>query len=127
MGALSYRAAKTAALGIVAIAVLAIGVATPALAEASAINPAAHSYLRGIGKAGTFGWPSSEKIEALRLAFLSAQDDQERKRLARDIQTQAMQDTPYLPLGYYAQPAAYSQKLSGIHLGFSQFYGVKKA
>lgn len=94
---------------------------------ASAINPAAHSYLRGIGKAGTFGWPSSEKIEALRLAFLSAQDDKERRRLVRDIQAQAMRDTPYLPLGYFAQPAAYSQKLSDIPLGFSQFYGVKKA
>lgn len=93
---------------------------------ASAINPAAHSYLRGIGRAGTFGWPRSEKIEALRLAFLSAQGE-DRMRLVRDIQTQAMQDTPYLPLGYFAQPAAYSQKLSDIPSGFSQFYGVKKA
>jgi peptide/nickel transport system substrate-binding protein len=94
---------------------------------ASAINPAAHSYLRGIGRVGTFGWPRSETIEALRLEFLAAQDDKERMRLVREIQAQAMQDTPYLPLGYFAQPAAYSKKLSDIPAGFSQFYGVKKA
>uniref|UniRef100_UPI001954BDA2 hypothetical protein n=1 Tax=Stenotrophomonas maltophilia TaxID=40324 RepID=UPI001954BDA2 len=69
---------------------------------ATTINPATHTYLRGIGRAGTFGWPTSEKVEALRYAFLSAQDDKDKNRLVREIQAQAFQDTPYLPLGYYA-------------------------
>jgi peptide/nickel transport system substrate-binding protein len=93
---------------------------------ATTINPSTHTYLRGIGRAGTFGWPSSEKIEELRNTFLSAQADSDKERLVRDIQTQAFLDTPYLPLGYFAQPTAYSQKLRNVPVGFSQFYNVVK-
>lgn len=93
---------------------------------ATTINPSTHTYLRGIGRAGTFGWPTSEKVEALRYAFLSAQDDKDRNRLVREIQAQAFQDTPYLPLGYYAQPTAYNQRLRNVPAGFAQFYNVMK-
>jgi peptide/nickel transport system substrate-binding protein len=93
---------------------------------ATTINPSTHSYLRGIGRAGTFGWPSSDKIEALRNEFLSAGDDGDKARLVRAIQTAAFEDTPYLPLGYFAQPTAYNQRLRDIPAGFAQFYNVKK-
>src|SRR5207302_2582177 len=45
MGALPYRAEKTAALSIVAIAVVTIGVATTAFAEASTINSADTAWM----------------------------------------------------------------------------------
>lgn len=93
---------------------------------ATTINPSTHSYIRGIGKAGTFGWPSSDRIERLRSTFLTAQGDQDKQRLVREIQAAAFDETPYLPLGYFAQPTAYHQRLRDIPAGFSQFYNVRK-
>lgn len=93
---------------------------------ATTVNPSTHTYLRGIGRAGTFGWPSSDKVESLRGAFLSAQDDRDKTRLVREIQAAAFEDTPYLPLGYFAQPTAYNRRLRNVPVGFAQFYGVAK-
>lgn len=90
------------------------------------INPAIHSYIRGIGRKGTFGWPTSEEIEALRKRFLAASDPAEQARLAQAIQVQAFQDVPYVPTGLFLQPTAY-RGLSGIRSGFSMFYDVEKA
>ncbi len=35
-----------------------------------AVTPATQSCVRGLGRAGPFGWPTSERIEALRGQFL---------------------------------------------------------
>ena len=37
-----------------------------------AVTPATQSYTRGIGRAGTFGWPESARLEELRDQFLDA-------------------------------------------------------
>ena len=37
-----------------------------------AVTPATQSCIRGIGRAGTFGWPESARLEALRSQFLDA-------------------------------------------------------
>ena len=37
-------------------------------------NPAVSAFLRGPGASGTVGWPTSEKIEALRTQWLDAPD-----------------------------------------------------
>ncbi len=92
-----------------------------------AVTPATQSYIRGIGRAGTFGWPESARIEDLRNQFLDATTMEEQKRLTRDIQLQAFQDVPYVPLGAYSQPFAYRRSITGMLNSFPVFYNIKKA
>ncbi len=91
-----------------------------------AVTPATQSYTRGIGRAGTFGWPESAKLEALRNEFLDAQTLDEQKRITRDLQLQAFQDVPYVPLGAYSQPFAYRRSITGMLNSFPVFYNIKK-
>ncbi len=91
-----------------------------------AVTPATQSYMRGIGRAGTFGWPESARLEQLRNQFLDATTLDEQKRLTREMQLQAFQDVPYVPLGAYTQPFAFSRRLSGILSSFPVFYNVRK-
>ena len=64
----------------------------------------AHSFLRGLGKQSLFGWPTMPKVEELRSAWIDATDPGEQKRLCREIQLQAFQDVPYIPLGASSLP-----------------------
>jgi len=91
-----------------------------------AVTPATQSYTRGIGRAGTFGWPESARLEALRSEFLDAQTLDEQKRITRDLQLQAFQDVPYIPLGAYSQPFAYRRNITGMLNSFPVFYNIKK-
>jgi peptide/nickel transport system substrate-binding protein len=91
------------------------------------MNPAAHTYLRGSGRKALFGWPDSPKIEEMRNAWLDATSEDEQKRICRDLQVQAFQDVPYIPLGVFYQPTAYRKSLQGMMRGLPLFYGVRKA
>jgi peptide/nickel transport system substrate-binding protein len=92
-----------------------------------AITPATQSYVRGMGRAGPFGWPESAKIESLRSDFLDAQSMQDQQRITRDLQLQAFQDVPYIPTGAWMQPFAFRTNLTDILNGFPMFHNVKKA
>ncbi len=92
-----------------------------------ALNPATQSYVRGPGKGGTSGWPDLPKIEALRDQFLSASDFADQKRITEQIQLQAFQDIPYLPVGAYTPPTAFRSNVSDIVEGFPLFYGLRKS
>ncbi|WP_202614706.1 ABC transporter substrate-binding protein [Elioraea sp. Yellowstone] len=90
------------------------------------INPAGHLVLRGNGRAGFIGWPDSPQIEALREAWFEAPTHEEQKRLAAEIQRQAMQDVPYIPLGQYFLPMAHRRTVRGAAQpgGIPLFWGV---
>jgi peptide/nickel transport system substrate-binding protein len=83
----------------------------------SAMSPAAHSFLRGSGKQALFGWPTMPRVEELRGAWIDSEDVEEQKRLCREIQLQAFQDVPYVPLGSFFFAAAYRKSLTGILKG----------
>ncbi|HEY8287853.1 MAG TPA: ABC transporter substrate-binding protein, partial [Acetobacteraceae bacterium] len=91
------------------------------------INPAGHVFLRGNGKAATVGWPDSPRIEALRNAWFLAPDLAAQQSLARQLQLQAFQDVPYIPLGQYKMPTAYQGNLTGILQGNPVFWSVRRA
>ena len=80
-----------------------------------------NNYLRSNGADARPGWPSSSRIEELRNAWLNATDVAARRRIARDIQVQAFQDVPYIPLGVYPQNTAYRNDLTGVLQGFPIF------
>ncbi len=91
-------------------------------------NPVGHAFLRGIGDAAGSapGWPTSQKIEELRQQWIAAPDVAAQKALAKEIQIQALQDVPYVPLGQVKQAVAYRDYLTGILDGFVMFWNVKK-
>lgn len=92
------------------------------------VNPAAHAYLRGTGANALFGWPTAPKLESLRAAWMDATDPAEQARLGRDIQLQAFEDVPYIPLGLYYQATAYRKGLSGLLKGgVPLFYNLDRS
>ncbi len=90
------------------------------------ISPAAHLALRSNGDKAWFGWPNLPKVEALRLAWFDAPDLAAQQKIARQLQAQALQDVPYVPMGMYYQPTAFRNSIHDVRDGFPQFYGVKK-
>jgi peptide/nickel transport system substrate-binding protein len=90
-------------------------------------DPAVNTSLRANGKAsGRPGVLDSPKLEGLRDAWLAAPDLAEQKRLAREIQLQAFEDVPYIPIGQSFSPTAYRRELSGLLSGYPLFWSVRR-
>jgi peptide/nickel transport system substrate-binding protein len=90
-------------------------------------NPACNLALRGNGKDSWYGWPKAPKLEAIRDRWLRATDLSTQKALAAEMQLQAFEDAPIMPLGLYYQPVAYRADLTGLTKGLILFTGVKRA
>lgn len=90
-------------------------------------NPVGHAFLRGNGKQALFGWPTAPKIEELRQQWIDATDDAQRKKLAVELQLQALQDVPYIPLGQYFAVTCHKKEITGILNGFVMFWNVRRA
>ncbi len=90
------------------------------------INPGVQQALRGHGQAAWFGWPTAPKLEELRNAWFDAPDAAAQKAVGREIQLQAFQDVPYLPVGQYFQATAYRRDLTGVLKGLPLFWNVKR-
>jgi peptide/nickel transport system substrate-binding protein len=91
-------------------------------------NPGSSYPLRANGQNANTGWPTDEKLEALRLKWLDTSDVAAQQAIARQIQEQAFVSLPFIPLGQWFNPAAYSDKLTGaIHSPFTLFWNVKRA
>ncbi len=89
-------------------------------------TPAAHTFLRGTGEKGPFGWSRSPELERLRAEWLVAPDDAARLSIAKQMQRQAFIDVPYVPLGLFFQPTAYKTDLTGIIQGPPLFWNVRR-
>ncbi len=77
-------------------------------------NPALSLPLRGNGEKAWFGWPTNEKLEALRTQWFAAADLDAQKKVAAEIQTEAFQGVPYIPTGQFVIPTAYRKNLKGV-------------
>ena len=94
----------------------------------SPMSPAAHGFLRGLGRQSLFGWPTMPKVEELRSAWIDTTDLQEQRDLCREIQLQAFHDVPYIPLGAFFFAAAYRKDLTGVLKGgIPLFTNVRRA
>ena len=91
------------------------------------LNPAGHISLRANGQQAWFGWPTDPKIERLRDAWFEAPDMAAQKTICTEIQQQAFESVPYIPMGQYFQPTAYRTDLHGILRGFAIFWNVRRA
>ena len=90
-------------------------------------NPVLSSPLRGNGDKAWYGWPSNAKLETLREQWIDATDPAEQKRIAEDIQREAFEFVPYVPLGQYMQATAWRANLTGLLKGpVPVFWNVQK-
>ena len=91
-------------------------------------DPIFATNLRGNGAKAWFGWPTDPKIEDMRTRWMDSNDAAERKKLDREIQLNAMETVPYIPMGQYLPPAAYRKNLQGVLKGaVPVFWNVSKA
>jgi peptide/nickel transport system substrate-binding protein len=94
----------------------------------TASTPGSSYPLRTNGLNATSGWPSDDKLEALRLKWFDAPDLPAQQAIARQMQEEAFVSLPFIPLAQLYGPAAYSDKLSGvIHSPFTLFWNVKRS
>ena len=89
-------------------------------------TPATNNYIRGDGRSGAPGWPTSPRLEALRQAWLDAEGLDEQKAIAVDMQRQLWIDVPYIPLGQWLRVTAYRNELHDVGWGFPTFWGIRQ-
>ena len=77
-------------------------------------NPLSMAMLNAKGDNGWFGWQNEPRLETLKAQFARASSTADKKRLAQDIQTLAMETATHAPLGQYQQPAALRQNVQGL-------------
>ena len=86
-------------------------------------NPINNAALDARGeKSAGVGWPTDERLEALRAQFLRETDDAKKKKLAEAIQARAFEVGTHAPIGEYRQPGAMLKNVSGIVTGPGNFY-----
>ena len=90
-------------------------------------DPIFATNIRGNGEHAWFGWPSDEKLETMRTAWIDSTDDAEKKKLDAEIQARAFEVVPFIPLGQYLPPAGYRSNLTGVLKGaVPVFWNVSK-
>jgi peptide/nickel transport system substrate-binding protein len=91
------------------------------------LDPAGHLAIRGTGKKAWFGWPTSDRIEQLRLDWFNAKTLDEQKRICRDLQIQVFEDVPYIPLGATYPVSALRKEWVDFQPQMPLFYTLRKA
>jgi peptide/nickel transport system substrate-binding protein len=74
------------------------------------------------------GWPCDAKHQALIEQYPYVPNELERKKLADKIQTSAYELVPYVPIGQWFAPVAYSPRITGMLEvpGSTVFWNIKK-
>jgi peptide/nickel transport system substrate-binding protein len=88
-------------------------------------NPAVHPLLRG-NRTSPNGWMTSPRIEELRDAWFDTPELAIQQRISAQMQLQAFQDVPYIPLGLVYLQTAYRADLTGVLSGWPLFWGVRR-
>jgi peptide/nickel transport system substrate-binding protein len=92
-------------------------------------NPVLHTWIGAACDKGLFGWPCDPKIEELRNAFGMASNEDDRKKIAKELQARAMEQVVFLPFGQWDQPLAYrADRIDGIvpNSGLAVLWGITK-
>ncbi|MCR0983594.1 ABC transporter substrate-binding protein [Roseomonas populi] len=90
-------------------------------------DPGANAVLRGNGLAGANGWPTSAKLEALRDEWFRAPDEEARKAVAGRMQTVALEEVLFVPLGAFRSNTVMKRNLEGRVPGMPLFWNMKRA
>jgi peptide/nickel transport system substrate-binding protein len=66
------------------------------------------------------------RLEELRDAWFDAPDLAAQQAIARDMQTVAMDELPYIPLGSYKSMTALRANLTGRVAGLALYWGIRR-
>jgi peptide/nickel transport system substrate-binding protein len=96
-----------------------------ALSSSNPIWAAAHA---ATGERGWFGWPSDERHEQLRNAWVAAPDQESRQKVSEELQANAWDFVPHVYYGQWRAPTAYRRNTSGWigTPGCVPFWNVRK-
>jgi peptide/nickel transport system substrate-binding protein len=83
-------------------------------AGADTLDPSLNVMLRANGDKAWFGWPTDEKLEALRTDWLKANDSEARQEIVGKIQERAFEVVPYIPTGQYLNKTVYRKNIKGV-------------
>jgi peptide/nickel transport system substrate-binding protein len=92
-------------------------------------NPILHTWIGAACDKGLFGWPCDPEVEKLRSAYGFAHTDEEKMKVARDLQKRAIEQVVYVPFGQWTQPIAYrADRIDGIvpNTGLPVFWNIGK-
>ncbi|HET6608071.1 MAG TPA: ABC transporter substrate-binding protein [Rhodopila sp.] len=89
-------------------------------------TPITDQPLRSNGDKAWFGWPNLPPVQAGIEAWLDAPDMGAQKEIAADIQKNALDLLPYLPLGQYFYDTACRKDITGIVPGQFVFWNVRR-
>ena len=78
-------------------------------------NPVLHTWIGAACDKGLFGWPCDAEIEKLRNDYGFALKDEEKARIARDLQARAMEQVVYIPFGQWDADARLSRRPARRH------------
>ncbi len=94
-----------------------------------AANPVLNTWITSTGATANVGWPDNARNETLRDDWARAATIAERQKIARDLQQNAYEFVPYIPIGITLVPVAYRTSLSGFVPvpGIVAFWNVDKA
>ncbi|MEN9773516.1 MAG: hypothetical protein RL322_586 [Pseudomonadota bacterium] len=91
------------------------------------LDPAGHLALRGSGMKAWFGWPTSDRIEQLRLDWFNAPSLAAQQKIAREMQLQIFEDVPYVPLGARYTVSAIRREWTDFQPQMPLFFSLRKA
>jgi peptide/nickel transport system substrate-binding protein len=77
-------------------------------------NPGVSYILRGNGSNSWFGWPTEPKLEDLRQQWLDAPDTATQKSIGEQVQKEAFQTLPYIPVAQWYPPTVYRKDIDGV-------------
>jgi peptide/nickel transport system substrate-binding protein len=92
------------------------------------INPLFYAPVTGNGQNGWFGWPTDERVEALKDEFLAATTEDQRKSLADEIQERVFDAAIVAPIGEYKQISAVRKDVirGAVTSPVCVFWGIQK-
>ena len=90
------------------------------------MDPSVNQFIRGSGEAGLWGWPKSTKLEELRIAWFEAGDEAARRKIAGEMQAEALDVVTILPLGTFKSFTAHRTYLTGRVPGLPFYWGIKR-
>jgi peptide/nickel transport system substrate-binding protein len=86
------------------------------------LNPLTMAMMNTAGDKGWFGWQEDKQIDDLKTKFSQASTDDEKKKIAEQIQLRAMETATHVQLGQYINPAAVRKNISGMVASGAQVY-----
>jgi peptide/nickel transport system substrate-binding protein len=85
-----------------------------------------HQFIRGNGETGLFDWPRVPRLEALRNDWFDAPNLASPKAIAATIQTVAVDEVTYVPLGSHRSYTALRGDMTDRVPGLPIYWNIRR-